>query len=128
MEYKTKLTKDDAIFFMDMVGSVRSPNFVPRLHKRKPYYKILNERNSEDYQRFIRLYETMKHILTQREQTILNEMYGLNQERARLTTVGELLNISRDRVRQLRNGAENKIVKELLVKTNITPPGRRERT
>ncbi|WML28344.1 sigma factor-like helix-turn-helix DNA-binding protein [Neobacillus sp. OS1-33] len=66
----------------------------------------------------------MSHVLSERELTILHALYGLNEERAQLKDVAESLNISPERVRQLRNFAEYKIIRALLVKlryeTNLT--------
>jgi len=50
------LTKDDVIFFMDMVGSAKSPNFKPKLYRVKPYYKILDDPYSDELLRFIKIY------------------------------------------------------------------------
>ncbi|MFJ7729276.1 hypothetical protein ACIQXV_24525 [Neobacillus sp. NPDC097160] len=108
------LTKDDAIFFMDMVGSVWGPNFKPKLHKSKPYIKILRHKDSAEYKRFIDVYEVMKYILTEKEIVILNEVYGIDKEKSTLQAVADSLNLSFERVRVLRNGAENKIAKALL--------------
>ncbi|WML26283.1 hypothetical protein [Neobacillus sp. OS1-33] len=116
IEYKTELTKDDAIFFMDMVASVWSPNFVSKLYKAKPYIKILTEKVSDNYKRFIGLYTAMSYLLSERELIILNGIYGVNKERARLKSVAKLLNLSPERVRQIRNEAEKKIAKKLWVK------------
>jgi DNA-directed RNA polymerase sigma subunit (sigma70/sigma32) len=116
VDYKNKLTRDDAIFFMDMIEYVWGPNFAPKLYKVKPYTKILNDKNSNNFKRFIRLYKSMSHVLSERELIILDEVYGVNKESTSLKKIAELLNISPERVRQLRNGAENKIGSEILVK------------
>lgn len=100
---------------MDMVGSTRSPNVVPKMYRQKPYNKILTEKDSDNYKRFIAIYNAMSIALTERENTILNNIYGINNERANLKTVGEMLNISPERVRQIRNHAEYKIVRRLMI-------------
>jgi DNA-directed RNA polymerase sigma subunit (sigma70/sigma32) len=110
------LNRDHAIFFMDMVGSRKSPNYVPKLPKVKPYNKILKGRNSIDFKRFIRLYKAMRHVLSDRELIILDDVYGVNNVRKSLKTVGEMLNISPERVRQICTKAEYKLVDEILVK------------
>lgn len=117
MDDEKILTRDDVIFFMDMVASSKSPNYVPKLPKIKPYNKILKERNSIDFKRFIRVYKAVRHILSNRELIILDEVYGVNKERSSLKTVGEMLNISPERVRQIRAKAEYKIVDELIKST-----------
>ncbi|MFC2947620.1 sigma factor-like helix-turn-helix DNA-binding protein [Virgibacillus sediminis] len=114
MQQENNLSKDDAIFFMDMVGSVKSPNFETRMNGVKPYYKIIKERDSNKFRRFIRIYIALRHILSEREQVVLNELYGLIKEGSQLKTVGALLNITPERVRQIRNQAERKIVREVL--------------
>ncbi|NMD71530.1 hypothetical protein HHO41_14590 [Bacillus sp. DNRA2] len=74
MEEEIKLSREDAIFFMDMVASSKSPNYVPKLPKVKPYNKILKDRNSNDFNRFIRLYKAMRYVLAERELIILDEV------------------------------------------------------
>lgn len=115
MEDGINITREDVIFFMDMVGSTLSPNVVPKMYRPKPYFKILMKKGSDDYNRFIGIYKVMIHVLTEREQIILNEMYGVDKESAHLKTVAELLNLSPERVRQIRNQAEYKIIRRLLV-------------
>ncbi|MCY8938857.1 sigma factor-like helix-turn-helix DNA-binding protein [Peribacillus frigoritolerans] len=114
MDYEKILTKNDAIFFMDMVGW--NPNFIFKSYKKKPYTKLLSQKNSDNYERFIEVYKAMRHVLPEREQIILNEIYGVKKERSTLKKVAELLDISPEHVRQLRNRAEDKIVKEILEK------------
>ncbi|ALX49070.1 hypothetical protein [Lentibacillus amyloliquefaciens] len=69
------ITSDDAIFFMDMVNSARSPNHVPGFYRVKPYYKILDDPESNEFQRFIKVYNASKHVLQEREQKILAIRY-----------------------------------------------------
>jgi hypothetical protein len=109
---KDNLTKDNAIFFMDMVGSVLSPNYVPGLYKTKPYKRMLLEKDS-DYQRFIGLFSIMNYVLSKREVFILETLYGVNKEKASILEVSKMLQISHQRVRQIRHDAELKIVREL---------------
>jgi DNA-directed RNA polymerase sigma subunit (sigma70/sigma32) len=118
-----KWTRDDAIFFMDMVGSTRSPNFVPpQLGKVKPYKKIVKEKDSIDTKRFIGLYKSIRHRLNEREVIILNEMYGVDKESpATLKTVGQLLNISPERVRQISSLTERNIVWAMLKELEENP-------
>lgn len=107
---ENKLTKDDAKFFMDMVGW--SPDFI--LYKGKPYTKLLKERNSDDYIRFIGVYKDTRHVLSERELITLNKIYGVIERRSTLKSIAELLDISPERVRQLRDEAEKKIIREIL--------------
>jgi hypothetical protein len=67
MDNKNKLTKEDAIFFKDMVDSVWSTNFAPKLYKVKPYAKIRNNKNSNEFKRFIGLYKAMRRVLSERD-------------------------------------------------------------
>ena len=110
------ITRSDAIFFMDMINSVWSPNFEPGFYKLRPYHNLLKERDSEDSKRFVGIYKAIRHTLTEREQTVLNEMYGVYKEKSQLKTVASMLSISPERVRQISRKAENKIARELLSK------------
>jgi len=116
MDNEVKLTKDDSIFFMDMVGSRKSPNHVPKINKVKPYRKMLKDRNSTEYTRFIRIYKAMRHILSEREMIILDEIYGVNGVNCTLKTTGEKVNLSPERVRQICKKSENKLVFGILKK------------
>lgn len=109
MDNEVTFTKEDSIFFMDMVGSCLSPNYVPQLPHKKPYNKILKDRNSTEYKRFIHIYKAIRHILSERERIILDEVYGVNGVKSSLRVAGEKINISPERVRQIRNKAENKL-------------------
>lgn len=66
------LTKADMLFFMDMVGSGESLHFKPRFYRTKPYYKILDDPDSDEYRRFIKVYHETKHILKKRDRQILD--------------------------------------------------------
>ncbi|TWE08768.1 sigma-70-like protein [Neobacillus bataviensis] len=114
MNVKSELTRNDVIFFMDMIDSVWSPNFKPQIFKQKPYYKILNQKNSDDYKRFLGVYKAIRHVLTERELTVLDEIYGVDKEGSQLKTIAAILNISPERVRQISKEAENKLAKKLL--------------
>lgn len=107
------LTKEDSIFFMEMIDSSKSPNFEPKMHQVKPYYKIVNEKDSDDFKRFIKVYNAKRNVLTEREQFILDEIFGVNKNCSKLKPVAEILNISSSRVRQIRNKAERKITSDL---------------
>ncbi|MGG3471315.1 hypothetical protein ABES02_28075 [Neobacillus pocheonensis] len=48
MENLIKITWEDAVYFMDMVDSTQSPNFVPKMYRSKPYLKILSEKDSNE--------------------------------------------------------------------------------
>ncbi|MFD2759857.1 sigma factor-like helix-turn-helix DNA-binding protein [Lentibacillus juripiscarius] len=113
MDNKT-ITSDDAIFFMDMVNSAKSPNDIRGFYKRKSYYKILDEKDSDEYQRFMRIYNAEKHILKERERQILDDLYGLTKPRMTLKEAGIPHNITQERVRQLRHRAEITIVRNLV--------------
>lgn len=112
---KSSITIDDKTFFMDMVDSVNTPDFKPKLYKVKPYFKILKNKDSHEFKSFISVYMAFRHILPERKMIILNELYGINKDSSDLISIGELLNISPERVRQLRTEAEYVLVKEILL-------------
>ncbi|ETI70555.1 sigma factor-like helix-turn-helix DNA-binding protein [Neobacillus vireti] len=107
MDTKNKITRNDEIFYLDMIGRNKE------IHALNPYYKILEERNSDDFKRFIGIYTVMREFLSEREQIILNEIYGVNKQRVKLKAVGEMLNICPERVRQIRRKAEFKIARKI---------------
>lgn len=108
------ITSDDAIFFMDMVNSARSPNHAPKFYQVKSYYKILDDPNSNEFQRFIKVYNAGKYILKEREQMILDDLYGINKPRVTHKKASIPHNITQERVRQICYKAELKIVTYLL--------------
>lgn len=107
------ITSDDAIFFMDMVNSSQSPNHVNGFYQMKPYYKILDYPDSDEYQRFVKVYHAEKHILTAREQNILSDLYGLINPRVNLKRAGDLHHVTPERIRQIRQKSERKIARSL---------------
>ncbi|MFZ3580526.1 sigma factor-like helix-turn-helix DNA-binding protein [Virgibacillus sp. DJP39] len=114
MDYKNELTRDEAIFFLDMVGSVKSPNKKTKSTRVKPYYSILNDRDSDDFKKFIDIYKSLKHILPERKQMIMDEIYGINKPGVSLKTVASSINITRERVRQICHEAEVAMAKEIV--------------
>lgn len=117
MKNKLDITIDDAIFYMEMIRSVWSPYYEPQYGKRKPYLKILKDRESIEYNRFIKVYRVIKHILSDREQFILDQVYALNNSRAPHREIGEQLDVSPERIRQIIKKAENTLARELLKNT-----------
>jgi DNA-directed RNA polymerase sigma subunit (sigma70/sigma32) len=116
MEYLNKITRDDAIFFMDMIDSSKSPNHVSKKYKVKPFRKLLKDRNSGDYKRFIELYEKMRHILSETEQVVLDEIYGVSKEPSTLLQVSNKLNKSPERARQICVQAQFRLARALVKK------------
>ena len=116
MNYADDIIIYDATFYLDMIGSSLSPNKEHKIGDRKPYYKILDERNSDDFKRFVGVYTLMRDFLSEREQVILNELYGVNKERATLKTIGEMLNVGPERIRQIGRKAEFKIARKIRAK------------
>jgi len=110
------LTQEDAIFFLDMIRSYRSPNHIPQLKVVKPYHKIVRNNILIEHQLFIRVYKEVRHILSEKEAYILDEVYNNG---ATLKIVGKSLNISSERVRQIRTFAEFKIGKEVADRYSI---------
>src|SRR5699024_828838 len=107
------ITRDNVIFYMDMVNSAKSPNFIPKLFKRKQYYKILDEPDSDEFHRFIKIYNKTKHILKDRERQILDDIYGVNKPRLTFKEACKPHGITQERVRQLLHKGELKIVRNL---------------
>jgi len=110
------IAREDAIFFWDMLNSPRSPNCKPQLGRTKQYYKILKDTNSNQYKRFIGVYKEVRYLLSERELYILDEVYGFNENKEcrTLKSIGESLNITMQRVRQIRVEAEYKFSRKML--------------
>lgn len=53
------------------------------------------------------VYKAIRHVLTERELTVLDEIYGVDKEGSQLKTIAAILNISPERVRQISKEAEN---------------------
>lgn len=64
---EVSITKEDAVFFLDMIGSRKSPNHIPQFNAEKPYQKILRNRDSVDYKRFVQVYSDVRNTLSERE-------------------------------------------------------------
>jgi DNA-directed RNA polymerase specialized sigma subunit len=110
---QSNISKEDVIFFLDMVNSNRSPNFNGQFRVKKPYIALLKERNSTEYKRFVEIYQAIKHILLERERLILDRYYGIHQKTDYLKNIGKEFNIRGERVRQLIAKAENRLANEL---------------
>lgn len=102
------ISKEEAIFFLDMINSSSSPNFVPQFFKRKPYILKAN-RESTNYEKFIEIYQKCMHVLNEQEQTILNKYYGANEERQTLLPIAQEFKLSKSRIQFLVYMAERKI-------------------
>ncbi|MBU9723137.1 MULTISPECIES: sigma factor-like helix-turn-helix DNA-binding protein [Bacillaceae] len=109
-----EITKEDVLFYLDMIGSRYGPSYKPKIGKLKPYYPLLKERDSEDYKRFIRVYHNYRDCLKEREKTILDFQYGLKGEIPTLTEIGEHFGFSNSRASQIRNKSERIITREIL--------------
>src|SRR5699024_1490330 len=100
------LNDDDMNFFERMIT-------VPSWGARRSYYKILKDRESEQFIRFIAIYKTVRPLLldrlSKRELFILDELYGLIKEITSLNQLASIVCISRNRVIQVSNNAERKI-------------------
>jgi DNA-directed RNA polymerase sigma subunit (sigma70/sigma32) len=119
MEKINDLAYSDAIYYMDMVYHVKSPNFVPHFNKERPYIKMLKQKDSEEYKRFIRVYMAVRHLLLEREMSVLDVLYGITRDKATVKTVAEKMCLSSARIAQIRNSAEHKIGRLLIEKHDI---------
>ncbi|WP_129077965.1 hypothetical protein [Anaerobacillus alkaliphilus] len=111
---KTSININDAIFFWDMIGSEYSPNYKPNLYGRPPYAKILKDVESHERKRFLSIYNDLKYLLTEKEISILDQLYGVCDEKcSSLKELGEWLGVGPGRVRQIRNKAGYKLSREV---------------
>ena len=104
-----EMTKEDVLFYLDMIDSSYGPSYEPKIGKFKPYYPLLKERDSEEYKRFIRVYHYFRDCLKEKEKTILDFQYGLKGEIPSLKEVGDYYGFSSSRASQIRNKAERRI-------------------
>ncbi|WP_161568200.1 sigma factor-like helix-turn-helix DNA-binding protein [Anaerobacillus alkaliphilus] len=108
-----EITKEDMLFYLDMIGSIYGPSYKPKIGKLKPYYPFLKEPTSEEYKRFIQVYLHYRDCLNEREKTILDFQYRLKGEKLTLDQMGEQFGISSSRAAQIRNIAELRIAKAI---------------
>ncbi|RCW62968.1 hypothetical protein [Saliterribacillus persicus] len=114
MDAEINISKEDAIFYLEMIDSVKSPNFKPGLFRRKPYYILIKDRESINYKRFISVYTALRYVLSDREQFILNRVYGINHEVTPTKNIASSLQITPGRVLTIRNKANVKLAREIL--------------
>lgn len=113
MEKEIKINQEDGIFFLDMVYSALSPtrDFKP---KRKPYYELVKDIESDNYKRFTFIYMTLRHVLNDREQYVLDETYRINKQNISTREIAESLKITINRVVQIRNKANRKLSRKIV--------------
>lgn len=96
------ITKDDALFFINMLKPPFNPNHVHGFYMNKSYYKILDDNTSDDFQRFIKVYNIERPVLKEREIQILDSLYGISKPRVTLKEASLMHNITQERVRQIQ--------------------------
>lgn len=106
MEKEYKIDIDDAIYFIQQITS--------EYGKQKPYLNIFKNRESKEYFRFIDVYVGIKHILSDRERFILDRVYALNHDQTTYKKIGEQLDITPERIRQITKKAEYKLRRDLI--------------
>lgn len=110
-----QITKEDSLFYLDMINSVYSPSHKPEIGQYKGYYELLKQQDSKDYITFICVYLYFREALSEREKAILDLQYRVNGNILSIKEIGECIGISSSRVSQIRNKAEHKIAKEIQV-------------
>ncbi|MGG0940493.1 hypothetical protein ABHN11_31285 [Brevibacillus centrosporus] len=113
--FMINLSKEDAIFFLDMIDSTYSPNHVPKLHKQAPLSKLVKDRDSAEYQRFHQIANSLLPLLPrQKEIFVLESRWGLNGEVHTLEHVATQMGLKgKETVRTYQKSAERKIAKQL---------------
>lgn len=109
------VTKEEIIYFLDMIDSSHSPNCVPQIGRRRPYWKLLKNRknNVDEYERFLKVYLFTKDILSEKEQFILDKVYGVDDEIHTETQVAKIMKLSKSRIGYLKRMAELAIERNL---------------
>ncbi|MEC2133435.1 hypothetical protein P9G84_31775 [Brevibacillus centrosporus] len=113
--FMINLSKEDAIFFLDVIDSMYSPNHVPKLHKQAPLSKLVKDRDSAEYQRFHQIATSLLPLLPrQKEIFVLESRWGLNGEVHTLEQVATQMGLKgKETVRTYQKSAERKIAKQL---------------
>ncbi|OIJ22318.1 hypothetical protein BKP45_06675 [Anaerobacillus alkalidiazotrophicus] len=109
-----EMTKEDVLFYLDMIGSRYGPTYQHKFGNQKPYYQLVKEKDSENYKTFIRVYQHYRDLLEEKPKMILDLLYGVESKVHRLNEIGKLLGISGRRVAQIRHKAEYTITKGIL--------------
>ncbi|WP_421379591.1 hypothetical protein ACOJQI_15845 [Bacillus salacetis] len=97
-----EITKEDVIYFIYMRNSEKGGSS-------KRYYKILHNKESEEYKKFINVYLKHKHLLSVREQLVLDSVYGVNGTPLKLRELAEIIEVTPSRVNQLIYKSERKL-------------------
>ncbi|MFT4414554.1 sigma factor-like helix-turn-helix DNA-binding protein [Fredinandcohnia humi] len=106
------ITKEDVLYYLEMRTK-------EKIHEKKRYYKIIKERESQEYKKFINVYQENKGVLSDKEQLILDSIYGVSSEPMKYREVGLMLNLTPERIRQLIYKGERKLTSALRKKYNI---------
>jgi DNA-directed RNA polymerase specialized sigma subunit len=104
-----EITKEDVLYFIYMRNS-------EKMGSSKRYYTILQNKDSEEYKRFINVYVKNKYVLPERERIVLDSVYGVNGTPLKLREVADVIKVTPERVRQLVYKSERKLVGFLRVK------------
>jgi DNA-directed RNA polymerase sigma subunit (sigma70/sigma32) len=108
-----RVTKVEALFYLDMINSPGAPNHVSGFFVPKPYYKLLKNLEGEEYKKFLRVYLATKDVLTDREKKVLNCIYGINGTVYNLKDAAKLIGVTPERIRQNKSRGERKIASVL---------------
>ncbi|WP_390216901.1 sigma factor-like helix-turn-helix DNA-binding protein [Halobacillus seohaensis] len=106
------ITKNNAAYYMNMIGFGKEAPQNSHSN-RSPFYDLLKDCNSEEYMRFIKVYKTMQYVLSKREKLVLDKIYGVDSEIEILREIAKEINVTQERVRQIRYKANVKISREL---------------
>lgn len=107
------ITQSDIVFFTKMTSSFDPITGENKLYNHNNYYKILDKKDSEEFQRFIEIYNKTKHILKERQRQILDDLYGVYKPRLTQKEVSKVHQIGSSRVRKIRVDAEIKLKRYL---------------
>lgn len=106
---KETITQSDKDFFTKMASNFDPTSGEHKFFRRNNYYKILDKKDSDEFKRFIQIYNKIKYILKERQIQILDDLYGVNKPRSTQKEVSEVHQISRSRVRKIRVDAEKQL-------------------
>jgi hypothetical protein len=110
---ENQITKEGAMFYLDMINSRFCPTYKPKLGQKKQYHKLLKQPNSEEYHILINVYQRFRDQLSEREKTILDLQYKISGTCQSLNDIGKLLGISTSAIAHIRNKAEIRLSRRI---------------
>ncbi|MDE5416276.1 hypothetical protein [Alkalihalobacterium chitinilyticum] len=108
-----QITKEDALFYLEMIGMRNSHSYQRITRRRRPCYQLFKRRETEEYKRFINVYHHFKEILTERQIGVLDLVYGVTGEVLTYSQIAKPLGITSSGVGKIRLDAEYRLKRQI---------------